>query len=328
MTLSASEKYEVIRLVEESELSVRRTLNELGVSRSSFYRWYKAYRDNGYEGLVARSKSPRQFWNKLPESVKEQCLEVALEHPELSPRELAWHITDQHEYFISESSVYRLLKQYDLITSPAYILLQAGDKFHTPTKRINELWQTDFTYFKIVGWGWYFLSTVLDDYSRYIISWKLTTTMGADDVKLTLDDAIGRTGADQVVVKHRPRLLSDNGPCYLSKELKEYLKERKMQHTRGAPYHPQTQGKIERYHRSMKNVVKLENYYYPWELEKAIGQFVDYYNHQRYHESLDNVTPADMFYGRYEEIMDRRQLIKQQTLRCRREENLMTCSTY
>ena len=241
MTLSASEKYEVIRLVEESELSVRRTLNELGVSQSSFYRWYKAYRDNGYEGLVARSKSPRQFWNKLPESVKEQCLEVALEHPELSPRELAWHITDQHEYFISESSVYRLLKQYDLITSPAYILLQAGDKFHTPTKRINELWQTDFTYFKIVGWGWYFLSTVLDDYSRYIISWKLTTTMGADDVKLTLDDAIGRTGADQVVVKHRPRLLSDNGPCYLSKELKEYLKERKMQHTRGAPYHPQTQ---------------------------------------------------------------------------------------
>jgi len=328
MTLSASEKYEVIRLVEESELSVRRTLNELGVSRNSFYRWYKAYRDNGYEGLVARSKSPRQFWNKLPESVKEQCLEVALEHPELSPRELAWHITDQHEYFISESSVYRLLKQYDLITSPAYILLQAGDKFHTPTKRINELWQTDFTYFKIVGWGWYFLSTVLDDYSRYIISWKLTTTMGADDVKLTLDDAIGRTGADQVVVKHRPRLLSDNGPCYLSKELKEYLKERKMEHTRGAPYHPQTQGKIERYHRSMKNVVKLENYYYPWELEKAIGQFVDYYNHQRYHESLDNVTPADMFYDRYEEIMDRRQLIKQQTLRCRREENLMTCSTY
>lgn len=328
MTLSASEKYEVIRLVEESELSVRRTLNELGVSRSSFYRWYKAYRDDGYEGLVARNKSPRQFWNKLPESVKEQCLEVALEHPELSPRELAWHITDQHEYFISESSVYRLLKQYDLITSPAYILLQAGDKFHTPTKRINELWQTDFTYFKIVGWGWYFLSTVLDDYSRYIISWKLTTTMSADDVKLTLDDAIEQTGVAQVMVKHRPRLLSDNGPCYLSKELREYLDEQKIEHTRGAPYHPQTQGKIERYHRSMKNVVKLENYYYPWELEKAIRQFVDYYNHQRYHESLDNVTPADMFYGRYEEIMGRRQLIKQQTLQRRKEENLIVCSAH
>jgi len=328
MTLSASEKYEVIRLVEESELSVRRTLEELDVNRSTFYRWYKAYRDHGYEGLLSSSKSPKQFWNKLPESVKEQCLEVALEHPELSPRELAWHITDQHEYFISESSVYRLLKQYDLITSPAYILLQASDKFHTPTRRINELWQTDFTYFKLVGWGWYFLSTVLDDYSRYIISWKLTTTMSADDVKLTLDDAIEQTGVAQVMVKHRPRLLSDNGPCYLSKELREYLDEQKIEHTRGAPYHPQTQGKIERYHRSMKNVVKLENYYYPWELEKAIRQFVDYYNHQRYHESLDNVTPADMFYGRYEEIMGRRQLIKQQTLQRRKEENLIVCSAH
>ena len=328
MTLSASEKYEVIRLVEESELSVRRTLEELDVNRSTFYRWYKAYRDYGYEGLLSSSKSPKQFWNKLPESVKEQCLEVALEHPELSPRELAWHITDQHEYFISESSVYRLLKQYDLITSPAYILLQAGDKFHTPTRRINELWQTDFTYFKIVGWGWYFLSTVLDDYSRYIISWKLTTTMSADDVKLTLNDAIEQTGVAQVMVKHRPRLLSDNGPCYLSKELREYLDEQKIEHTRGAPYHPQTQGKIERYHRSMKNVVKLENYYYPWELEKAIRQFVDYYNHQRYHESLDNVTPADLFYGRYEEIMGRRQLIKQQTLQRRKEENLIVCSAH
>ena len=328
MMLSASEKYEVIRLVEESELSVRRTLEELDVNRSTLYRWYKAYRDYGYEGLLSSSKSPKQFWNKLPESVKEQCLEVALEHPELSPRELAWHITDQHEYLISESSFYRLLKQYDLITSPAYILLQAGDKFHTPTRRINELWQTDFTYFKIVGWGWYFLSTVLDDYSRYIISWKLTTTMSADDVKLTLNDAIEQTGVAQVMVKHRPRLLSDNGPCYLSKELREYLDEQKIEHTRGAPYHPQTQGKIERYHRSMKNVVKLENYYYPWELEKAIRQFVDYYNHQRYHESLDNVTPADMFYGRYEEIMGRRQLIKQQTLQRRKEENLIVCSAH
>lgn len=328
MMLSASEKYEVIRLVEESELSVRRTLEELDVNRSTFYRWYKAYRDHGYEGLLSSSKSPKQFWNKLPESVKEQCLEVALEHPELSPRELAWHITDQHEYFISESSVYRLLKQYDLITSPAYILLQASDKFHTPTRRIYELWQTDFTYFKLVGWGWYFLSTVLDDYSRYIISWKLTTTVSADDVKLTLDDAIEQTGVAQVMVKHRPRLLSDNGPCYLSKELREYLDEQKIEHTRGAPYHPQTQGKIERYHRSMKNVVKLENYYYPWELEKAIRQFVDYYNHQRYHESLDNVTPADMFYGRYEEIMGRRQLIKQQTLQRRKEENLIVCSAH
>ena len=163
---------------------------------------------------------PGGSWNKLPESVKEQCLEIALQYPEKSPRELAWYITDEHAYFIFESSVYRILKSYDLITSPAYILLSASDSFHTPTKRINELWQTDFTYFKVIGWGWYYLSTVLDDYSRYIISWKLTTSMGASDVKDTLDQAIDETGVVHVQVKHRPSLLSDNGPCYLSTELK------------------------------------------------------------------------------------------------------------
>ena len=173
-----------------------------------------------------------------------------------------------------------------------------------------------------MGWGWYYLSTVLDDYSRYIISWKLTTAMGAGDVKDTLDQAIDETGVINIPVRHRPRLLSDNGPCYLSAELKTYLDAHQTGHTRGAPYHPMTQGKIERYHRSMKNVVKLEHYYSPWELECAIEQFVQYYNHDRYYESLDNVTPADMYYGRYHETIGRRTRIKQQTLQQRRYENL------
>ena len=323
MSLSASEKVEVIRMVEESDLSIRRTLGELGISRSSFYRWYQRYQEGGPDALQSHSRlPPAVLGNKLPESVKEQCLEIALQYPEKSPRELAWYITDEHAYFIFESSVYRILKSYDLITSPAYILLSASDSFHTPTKRINELWQTDFTYFKVIGWGWYYLSTVLDDYSRYIISWKLTTSMGASDVKDTLDQAIDETGVVHIQVKHRPRLLSDNGPCYLSRELKIYLNEHQMTHTRGAPYHPMTQGKIERYHRSMKNVVKLEHYYSPWELERAIEAFVQYYNQDRYHESLDNVTPADMVFGRYHEIINQRAQIKQQTLQLRRYQNL------
>lgn len=327
MTLSASEKMEVIRMVEESNLSVKQTLEEIGVSRSSFYRWYDLYLSGGLDALESESKAPKQFWNKLPESVKEQCIDIALQYPDKTPRELAWHITDEHRYYISESSVYRLLKQYDLITSPAYILLKAGDKFQNPTRRVNELWQTDFTYFRIVGWGWYYLSSVLDDYSRYIISWKLTQTMSADDVKLTLDDAITTTGVQSVKVKHKPRLLSDNGPCYLSSELKDYLKKHEMKHTRGAPYHPMTQGKIERYHRTMKNVVKLENYYYPWDLEKALGSFIDYYNNERYHEALDNVTPADVFFNRHHEILSQRQVIKLETLKKRRAENLRYGST-
>ena len=322
MRYSQSEKMEIIRTVEESDLSVRRTLEELDVSRSTFYRWYHCYQDNGYDGLTNNSSSPKKFWNRIPDHIKEQVVDIALDETDKSPRELAWHITDTQGYYISESSVYRILKGYDLITSPAYIVLSASDKFKSPTKRIDELWQTDFTYFLITGWGWYYLSTVLDDYSRFILSWYLTTTMTANDVKITLDRAIEKTGVHQVTVKHKPRLLSDNGPSYLSKELKDYLENQQIKHTRGAPFHPMTQGKIERYHRSMKNVVKLQNYYFPGDLEEEISRFVEYYNYHRYHESLNNLTPADVYYGRSRDILTKRDIIKRKTMRLRKQQNL------
>jgi putative transposase len=324
MRYSPSEKLEIIRIVEESELSVRQTLKEIGIHRSTFYSWYRRYLEDGIEGLGPKQPKARTFWNKIPEEVKEQVVCEALEQTELSPRELACRITDINEYFISESSVYRILKSHDLITSPAYILMQAGNSFKNPTRRIHELWQTDFTYFRIIGWGWYYLSTVLDDFSRYIIAWKLTTSMTAMDVTDTLDEAVSKTGVDKIKVKHKPRLLSDNGPCYLSGELKSYLQKKGMTHTRGAPYHPMTQGKIERYHRSMKNVVKLQNYYFPWELEQEISKFVEYYNHHRYHEALNNVTPADVYFGRHRELLTKRDLIKRKTLELRRKQNLKT----
>jgi transposase InsO family protein len=252
-------------------------------------------------------------------------LELALEQTDLSPRERACRYTDEKRYFVSESSVYRILKAADLITSPAYVLMSASDAFQHPTRRVHEMWQTDFTYFRIVHWGWYYLSTVLDDFSRYIIAWKLNATMGSSDVTETLDRALAVTGVDQIRVKHRPRLLSDNGPAYVSSELREYLDERGMghtRHTRGAPYHPQTQGKIERYHRSMKNGVKLQHYYFPGELEAAIGDFVAYYNNERYPEALDNVTPADVYFGRQHEVLTERSKIKRLTMQRRKKEYL------
>lgn len=325
MRYSQPERMEIIRIVEGSHLSVRKTLEELDINRSTFYDWYRRYRERGYEGLADQKAGPRKFWNRIPERIKEQIVDIALEYAEKSPRELAWHITDTQGYFISESSVYRILKAYDLIPSPAYIVISARDKFKHPTRRINELWQTDFTYLKIVGWGWYYLSTVMDDYSRYILAWQLSTTMAADDVKRVLDLAVERTGVERVHVRHRPRLLSDNGPCYLSKDLREYLEERGIEHTRGAPYHPMTQGKIERYHRSMKNVITLQNYYLPGELKEEIGHFVDYYNNHRYHESLNNLTPVDVYEGRALEILSERDAIKQKTMMQRRVENLLAC---
>jgi len=304
---SAEEKREIIHLVEHSNLSVKKTLRELDVPRSTFYRWDAAYQEEGEAGLLDKRPHPKQFWNRIPETVRQQIVDLALEHPDKSSRQLAWLFVDQEGYFVSEASVYRILKSFDLIESPAFKIIKAADKFEHPTKRVNELWQTDFTYFKIAGWGWYFLSTIPDDYSRYILAYKLTSTMGAKDVQETLQIALDKTGLDQVLVEHRPRLLSDNGSCYVSKDLKDFLKQKKIEHTRGAPYHPMTQGKIERWHRSMKNIVKLQNYYSPWELEREIASFVEYYNHQRYHESLNNLTPTDVYHGREKDVLSKRE---------------------
>lgn len=322
MKYTQAEKYEIIRLVEESDLGAIRTLRELGIAKSTFYSWYGRYVENGYDGLADNNSRPRQFWNRIPDYERERVRAIALEHTDKSPRELAWYITDNLAYFISESSVYRILKAFDLITSPNYIVMAASDRFQHPTRKVHELWQTDFTYLKIIGWGWYYLSTILDDYSRYIITWKLFTGMTADDVQETLDMARTSAGIDTATVRIRPRLLSDNGPCYLSGELKEYLKDHEMKHSRGRPYHPQTQGKIERYHRTMKNEVKLHHYYSPSELESAIGKFIYHYNNERYHESLDNVTPADVYFGRRGQIVTLRDKIKIRTLKERKRINL------
>jgi len=322
MRHTQAEKMEIIQLVEESDQPVKRTLAELDVPRSTFYRWYERYRNTGYAGLADQQPGPRQFWNRIPDAVREHVVEVALERPDLSPRQLAWHITDTEEYFISETSVYRILKSYDLITSPAFDLVKASDKFKNPTKRVNEMWQTDFTQFKVMGWGWYYLCTVLDDFSRYIIAWRLAPTMAATDVQDTLLIALDTTGVEQVQVEHRPRLLSDNGPAFIAEALADFLRPLEIDQIHGRAHHPQTQGKIERYHRSMKSLVKLNTFFFPWDLEQAIADFVAYYNHERYHESLDNVTPADVYFGRQEEVLTHREFIKQQTLLERRRINL------
>ncbi len=214
-------KLEIIRLVETSPLPVRR----------------------GIEALEDHRPKPRRVWNRLPDAVRDKVLALALDEPELSPREIAVAFTDRERSFVSEATVYRLLKARGLITSPAFIVMKAADRFANPTTAINQLWQTDFTYLKVTGWGWFYLSTVLDDLSRYILAWKLCTTMAASDVTDTLEVALQASGLDQVAPERRPRLLSDNGPSYIASDLSQWLDEQGMRHTRGKPYHPMTQGK-------------------------------------------------------------------------------------
>ncbi len=261
------------------------------------------------------------MWNRIPDEIRTGIIERALEKPELSPREVAVVFTDAEKTFVSEASVFRILKAEGFVTSPAFIIMKATDAFANPTTAINQLWQTDFTYLKVTGWGWFYLATVLDDFSRYIIAWKLCTTMSAVDVTATLDLALQASGIDQVDADRRPRLLPDNGPSYVANDLAEWLEVQGMRHTRGKPYHPMTQGKIERWHLSLKSRILHENYFVPGDLERAVTDFFDHYNHRRYHESLDSLTPDDVYFGLGARILERRREIKRRTIEQRRRQH-------
>lgn len=200
MRYPASEKLEIIRTVEASHLPTKQTLRMLGVPSSIYYEWYARWRDGGLDALADRSPRPRSVWHRIPDNIREAFVEFALDHEDLTPRELAVKYTDEKRYIISESSAYRLLKAEDLITAPAHVVIKAADAFRDKTTRPNELWQTDFTYLKVIGWGWFNVSTILDDYSRYIIASKLCTTMKAADVTDTLELALEASGCDQATV--------------------------------------------------------------------------------------------------------------------------------
>jgi transposase InsO family protein len=318
MRYPASEKLEIIRLAEGSHLPAKRTLDRLGIPRTTFYRWYDRYVALGEAGLEDRKPHPGRVWNRIPDEIRERLVRLALDETELSPRELAVRFTDTERHFVSEASVYRILKAHDLIASPAFVVIKAADEFRDKTTAPNQMWQTDFTYLKVIGWGWYYLSTILDDFSRYIVAWKLCTTMKAGDVTDTLELALAASGCDSAKVRHKPRLLSDNGSSYVSGDLAEWLEGQRMDHVRGAPNHPQTQGKIERWHQTLKNRILLENHYLPGDLDAAIGDFIDHYNNHRCHESIGNVTPADAYFGRAEAIISERKRIKAKTMKRRR----------
>ena len=318
MRYPGTEKLEIIRLVEQSPLPARQTLSKLGIPRATFYRWYDRYSRGGPEALNDQPPRPDRLWNRIPDGVRENVIQLALDEPRLSPRELAIRFTDTRSYFVSEASVYRLLKAHELIASPAFIVIKAADAFKDKTAAPNQLWQTDFTYLKVIRWGWFYLSSVLDDFSRYIVAWKLCANMRAEDVTATLDLALRASGLDQATPAARPRLLSDNGSSYVAGDLAKWLGDRNIKHLRGAPYHPMTQGKIERWHQTLKNRILLENYYLPGDLEAQIARFVEHYNHRRYHESLQNLTPADVYFGRGQTILLERERIKRDTIKQRR----------
>jgi putative transposase len=310
--VSEKGKAEIINLVTGSGLSCSRALAQLRLPRSTYYRWLKRLVEGRLEDRKGGSVVP---WNRIRPEEQAKILAEARASPELSCRQLALSITDSSDDYISESTVYRVLKRAGLIKPAEIIGFKAAKEYRRKTKRPNELWATDCCHLRVADWGWYYLVTVMDDYSRFILGWDLKTDMAGGSLEDVVQLAVDATGMTSVPVEDRTVLLSDNGAGYISGQFNEYLRLVGIRHITASPFHPQTNGKIERYHRSLKSEINLQPYDMPSQLKDAIGAFVEYYNHRRYHEALGNVTPHDVYTGKHLEIIARRKEVKSRTLR-------------
>lgn len=314
----------VLEEVEHSVVPKRLVLKHIGIAPSTYYRWRCAYERDGFKGLEDRCSNPRRVWNRVTDEERDTVVEQALRHPEEPPRQIAFMVTDGCGFSVSESTVYRILKAKGLVADREMKGFAAADEYSDKPTRVNEQWQIDATYMNVVGWGWYFLISVLDDVSRRILAWRLQVKMDSGAYSEVVQDALAATGLEKAPRIRTPRLLSDNASALVGKEFRNYVEAVGLTHILASPYHPQTNGKIERYHRSLKERVLLVVHTTPWELADEIAAFVGYYNAKRYHEALGNVTPDDVYYGRREGILQARRKLKAQTLARRKAVNLGT----
>ena len=315
--MSSDERSEVLTRVEQAQWCKRKLLAQLQVPKSTYYRWRARERQGKQNCSVQSTRIP---WNRLSLPEEAAVLAAARESPEWSSWQLATWITDHESLSVGESTVYRILKKEGLVKPPVMQLL-AGKEYQRKTTGPHQMWATDASYFRVSGWGYYYMVTVMDDYSRSILAWKLQVDMTADSLIEVVQVAVDITGMTEVPLEDRTRLLSDNGSGYVSRAFRDYLSLVGIRHIRAAPYHPQTNGKLERYHQSIKQEVNQVPYEAPSDLEEAISGFVDYYNNRRYHKALGNVTPDDVLHERREEILITRREVKAQTLAQRKRYN-------
>ncbi len=295
----------------------RQRLRELGVPRSTYYYW----KNQEQQGTVIMKKEPRRMWNEVREEELEVILREARNHPELSCRLLAVKITDEMPFSLSESTVYRVLKANNLIVPRPLPEMPASDQWRHKTTHPDEIWQCDATHYFIVGWGFYKQISVMDDYSRRILAWVLKPDETAFSISEAVEDALENARfLGHLNGEERPTFLSDNGSGFVATMLGDYLAAHGIKHIFGKPYHPQTQGKIERFHRKIKERVCLMVYCAPGELERALNDAIPLHNRTP-HKSLNNVNPDDVYAGRKEKILQKRREKKQLTLEARKRYN-------
>lgn len=320
--LTLSSKIELLSDLGRLKGKRYRKLRELGIPAATYYGWQRRYQAEGGDGLAGRKRTPAYIWNRLSASERQRVLEIARHNPELSCRLLAVKITDEEDFSISSSTVYRLLKEAGLVEPKPLTDMPAAKAWQHKTRRVDEIWQCDATHYFVVGWGFYKQITVQDDYSRNPLAWEIRSDETAFSISDVMEKAIEQAKAqNHLKDDQKPMLLSDNGAGFTSKILAGYLGSHGIRHIFGKPYHPQTQGKIERFQRSIKERVCLLVYCSPEELKRAVDEAVTSYATTP-HTALNNVSPRDVYAGKREAILEKRADKKRLTLARRKLYNM------
>jgi transposase InsO family protein len=265
----------------------------LGVGGSKFYAWRQRYgRANEHNGRI-----PRDFW--LAQAEKQAILDFHDRNPLEGYRRLTFMMLDADVAAVSPSSVYRVLRAAGRLDRNRFSPSKKGTGFVQPL-RPHQHWHVDMAYVNVAG-TFYFLCTLLDGYSRAIVHWELREKMEETDVEIVVQRAREKHPGQ------KPRIISDNGPQFIARDFKEFIRQAGMTHVRTSPYYPQSNGKVERYHRTVKGTcLRPGSFADADEVRRALEKFVTHYNQVRLHSALGYIAPADKLAGREKEIHDAR----------------------
>jgi len=282
-----------------ADMAASRLVTWLGISQSKYYEWHRRYgQANSHNGRV-----PRTFW--LTDEEQAAILVYQAEHPEEGYRRLAYMMLDEGVVAVSPSSVYRVLKGVGRLQKWATAPSKKGSGFEQPLQA-HQHWHIDISYINICG-TFYYLCTVLDGYSRYVVHWEIREQMTEPDVEIILQRA------RELFPQAKPRIISDNGPQFIAKDFKEFIRLCGMTHVRISPGYPQSNGKLERWHKTLKgDCIRPGTPLSVEDARRLVAGFVAYYNTVRLHSAIGYITPADKLAGREADIFaERRRKLEQ-----------------
>ncbi len=312
MRFSRAEKAKLVAELAAEPNKVQR-LRELGIPASTYYAWKVRVAERGAAAFIAESNAPKRVWNRLSPAERDLIESEARKHTELSCRLLAMMLWDEHGVAVGETTVYRVLKPKGLVRQRPQDQRPAAKEWKKPTKAVDEIWPLDATNFFIPEFGFYKAIPVIDDHSRKLLACPVKPDESSQSASDAMELALEAAQREGHVIETRPTLLTDNGAGFAGEIMAKYLKARGVKHIFGAPYHPQTQGKVERFNRTLKEKVNLWVYRTPEDLQTAIAKMVETYNDTP-HEALKNVSPNDVYAGRKDEVLERRAKIRLETM--------------